>query len=424
MALFDRAPDSVSVYEVSLRDGLQNERATVPLRGKVRLIDALVQAGLRRIEITSFVSPKWIPQLADADEVAEHAKPPAGVTFSALCPNAKGLERARAAGIREIAVFLSASETHNKKNVNKTVAETLAAFEDTVGPARAAGMKVRGYVSTVWGCPYEGDVDPKKAVAIAKKLIAMGCYQVSISDTVGVGTPRQTERILELVLGELPPEQIAMHMHDTRGTALANVLVGLEMGIHDKAPGAGCPRDPRIDSAILSATAELLVQIGYSNLSLAAVAERAGTTKSALYRRWSSKAELVHEAAFPTAPTALKSPAGDIAADVRMMIAATRDVFTTPVVRAALPGLVADMTADHYLNARVMSRFTDLFTAVRVRLREAVDRGEAHPEVDPDRLIELIGGATMLRVLLRPDEKLDDAWVDQTTAIVVHGVTG
>lgn len=190
----------------------------------------------------------------------------------------------------------------------------------------------------------------------------------------------------------------------------------------DKAPGAGRPRDPRIDSAILSATAELLVQIGYSNLSLAAVAERAGTTKSALYRRWSSKAELVHEAAFPAAPTALQAAAGDIAADIRMMIAATRDVFTTPVVRAALPGLVADMTADAELNARVLARFADLFAAVRMRLREAVDRGEAHPDVDPDRLIELIGGATMLRMLLYPDDMLDDAWVDQTTAIVVRGV--
>jgi AcrR family transcriptional regulator len=192
----------------------------------------------------------------------------------------------------------------------------------------------------------------------------------------------------------------------------------------DKAPGAGRPRDPRIDAAILAATAELLVQIGYSNLSLAAVAERAGTTKSALYRRWSSKAELVHEAAFPTAPTALQAPAGDIAADVRMMIEATRDVFTTPVVRAALPGLVADMTADPALNARVMSRFAEVFAAVRVRLGEAIARGEAHRGVDPDRLIELIGGATMLRMLLRPDEKLDDTWVEQTTAIVVHGVTG
>ncbi|OBK23256.1 TetR family transcriptional regulator [Mycobacterium asiaticum] len=196
-----------------------------------------------------------------------------------------------------------------------------------------------------------------------------------------------------------------------------------EQSTLDKAPGAGRPRDPRIDSAILAATAELLVQIGYSNLSLAAVAERAGTTKSALYRRWSSKAELVHEAAFPVAPTALVGPAGDFAADIRMMIEATRDVFTTPVVRAALPGLVADMTADAELNARVLARFTGLFEAVRVRLSEAIDRGEAHPDINPERLIELIGGSTMLRMLLRPDENLDDAWVAQTAAIVVHGVT-
>jgi hydroxymethylglutaryl-CoA lyase len=246
--LEDLKPAEVSVYEVSLRDGLQNERATVPLRGKARLVDALVASGLRRIEITSFVSPKWIPQLADADELAEHAKPPPGVTFSALCPNAKGLERARAAGMHEIAVFLSASETHNKKNVNKTVGETLAAFEETIGPARDAGMKVRGYVSTVWGCPYEGDVDPKRALAIAEKLLAMGCYQVSLGDTIGVGTPRQTARILDLMLGHIPREKLAMHMHDTRGTALANVLVGLEMGIRDFDASVGgmggCPYAP------------------------------------------------------------------------------------------------------------------------------------------------------------------------------------
>ena len=192
--------------------------------------------------------------------------------------------------------------------------------------------------------------------------------------------------------------------------------------IDKAASGAGRPRDPRIDSAILASTAELLVQIGYSSLSLAAVAERAGTTKSALYRRWSSKAELVHEAAFPVAPTALVAPAGDFAADIRMMIEATRDVFTTPVVRAALPGLVADMTADPELNARVMQRFAGLFAAVQVRLGEAVDRGEAHPDVDPNRLIELIGGATMLRMLLYPNRTLNEEWVDQTTAIIVHGV--
>lgn len=186
--------------------------------------------------------------------------------------------------------------------------------------------------------------------------------------------------------------------------------------------GAGRPRDPRIDAAILTATAELLVQIGYSNLTMAAVAERAGTTKTALYRRWSSKAELVHEAAFPVAPTALGMPEGDIATDVRAMIAAAGAVFTSPVVRAALPGVIADMAADADLHERVMSRFTGLFQVVRDRLVHAVDRGEVHADVDPDRLIEVIGGATLLRMLLTPGQELDEHWVDQTTAIVVHGV--
>lgn len=193
--------------------------------------------------------------------------------------------------------------------------------------------------------------------------------------------------------------------------------------LDDKAPAAGRPRDPRIDAAILAATADLLVQIGYSNLTMAAIAERAGTTKTALYRRWSSKAELVHEAAFPIAPTALTTPEGDIVGDVRAMIAAARDVFTSPVVRAALPGLIADMAADVELNARVMSRFADLFGVVRDRLEHAVARGDVHPDVDPERLIEIIGGATLLRMMLVPDGELDDAWIDQTTAIVSHGVT-
>ncbi len=248
MNLFERVGSRASVYEVSPRDGLQNERATVPLRAKLRLIDALVAAGLRRIEITSFVSPKWIPQLADADEVAENARPPEGVSFSALCPNKKGLERARAAGMHEIAVFVSASETHNRKNVNKSVADTLSAFEETVSGALEAEIRVRGYVSTVWGCPFEGDVDPKRALAIAKKLVEMGCYQVSLGDTIGVGTPRHTERILRMALAELPAEKIAMHMHDTRGTALANVLVGLEIGVRDFDSSVGgmggCPYAP------------------------------------------------------------------------------------------------------------------------------------------------------------------------------------
>ena len=246
--MLDHVPDRVSIYEVSPRDGLQNEKATVRLRDKIRLIDALVAAGLHRIEITSFVSPKWIPQLADADEVAELVHAPEGVTFSALCPNAHGLQRAKASKLGEIAVFLSASETHNRKNVNKSIDETLAAFEEVIPPARAANMRVRAYISTMWGCPYEGAVDPLRSLAIARKLFAMGCYQVSLSDTIGAGTPLQTKRILELFLAEFPPATLAMHMHDTRGTALANILVGLEAGIRDFDASVGgmggCPYAP------------------------------------------------------------------------------------------------------------------------------------------------------------------------------------
>ena len=244
-------PDNVSVYEVSPRDGLQNEKATVPLGDKLRLIEALTTAGLKRIEATSFVSPKWIPQLADADDVARALPRIAGkrdVVFSALVPNARGLERAKAAGMKEIAVFLSASETHNQKNVNKSIAETLKAFESTIGPARDAGMRVRGYVSTVWGCPYEGAVDPKRALGIAQALISMGCYQISLGDTIGVGTPRQTRDIVKMMLAEIPTTAIALHMHDTRGTALANILTGLELGIRDFDSSVGglggCPYAP------------------------------------------------------------------------------------------------------------------------------------------------------------------------------------
>lgn len=190
----------------------------------------------------------------------------------------------------------------------------------------------------------------------------------------------------------------------------------------DKPPGAGRPRDPRIDAAILAAAADLLVEIGYANITMAAIAERAGTTKTALYRRWSSKAEIVHEAAFPAAPTALRMPAGDIAADIHAMIGATRDVFVSPVVRGALPGLIADMATDAELSARVMARFGDVFGVIRRRLSDAVERGEVHPDIDPDRLVEVIGGSTLIRLLLNPAGDLDDTWVAQTAAIVVHGV--
>ncbi len=247
-SILDQLPDSVSIYEVGPRDGLQNEASTVGTVRKLRLIEALIEAGCKRVEITSFVSPHWIPQLADADNVASMTQARDGVTLSALCPNAKGLARAQAAGMHEIAVFLSASETHNRRNINKSVDEAVAVFRELIPEARALGMRVRGYVSTVWGCPYEGDVDPRRALELAKTLLSLGCYEISLGDTLGVGTPRQTEEILQLMLSELPANQLAMHMHDTRGQALANVLVGLSLGIRtiDAAIAGlgGCPYAP------------------------------------------------------------------------------------------------------------------------------------------------------------------------------------
>ncbi len=246
--MFDHLPPEITIYEVGPRDGLQNESRMVPTEDKIRLIDALSETGLRAIEITSFVNPKWIPQLADGSEVARRVQRRPGVAYSALVPNKQGLDAAMAAGMREVAVFMSASETHNKKNVNKTIADTLAAFRETVPPALAAGLKVRAYVSTVYGCPYEGAVDPAKAVELCRALRALGCYQVSLGDTIGVATPRQVRDVLGRVLAEIPAPEVAVHFHDTRGTALANILVSVEMGITtvDSALGGlgGCPYAP------------------------------------------------------------------------------------------------------------------------------------------------------------------------------------
>ena len=236
------------MYEVGPRDGLQNESRMVPTDDKVKLIDALSETGLRAIEITSFVNPKWIPQLADGGEVSRRIVRKAGMIYSALVPNRQGLDAAIASGMKEVAVFMSASETHNKKNVNKTIAQTLAAFRETVPPALAAGLRVRAYVSTVYGCPYEGAVDPAKAVELARALRALGCYQISLGDTIGVANPRQVRDVLSRVLAEIPRSEVAVHFHDTRGTALANILVSVEMGITtvDAALGGlgGCPYAP------------------------------------------------------------------------------------------------------------------------------------------------------------------------------------
>ncbi len=243
-----KLPPKVTIYEVGPRDGLQNEARQVPTADKIRFIDRLVASGIRDIEITSFVSPKWIPQLADSSEVARGVSRPPGVRMSALVPNRRGLDTALAAGMKEVAVFMSASETHNKKNVNRTIGETLTAFDDVVPHALAAGVKVRAYLSTCFGCPYEGDVDPERVVEIVGRLIELGVYQVSVSDTIGVANPIQTEDVLGRVLAKHALDKIAVHFHDTQGTALANCLVALTLGITtiDSAAGGlgGCPYAP------------------------------------------------------------------------------------------------------------------------------------------------------------------------------------
>ncbi len=241
-------PRSVDLYEVGPRDGLQNELRTLATEDKARLIQALIDAGEKRIEVTSFVSPRWIPQLADAEKLLPLIPRRDGVTFSALVPNLKGLERAKAAGLQEAAVFLSVTESHSKKNINKSVAEAIATSTEVAREARAAGMRVRCYLSTVWGCPYEGLTPVAKVVDVVKRLTDVGFYQLSLGDTIGVGTPTQTAEIVDEVSKLIPVEQIALHLHDTRGTALANALIGLSMGIttFDSSIGGlgGCPYAP------------------------------------------------------------------------------------------------------------------------------------------------------------------------------------
>jgi hydroxymethylglutaryl-CoA lyase len=247
-SLFAKLPARVTLYEVGPRDGLQNESRPVPTVDKINMVNALARTGLSHIEVTSFVNPKWIPQLADASDVARGIERREGVSYSCLVPNRRGFDSALAAGMRVVAVFLSASETHNKKNVNKSIAETLAAFEEVMGPAREAGVRVRAYVSTVYGCPYEGAVDPERVIELVSSLHKLGVYQISLGDTIGVATPLQVEYVLSRLLKLYPQEQLALHFHDTRGTALANILVGVGLGVTtvDSALGGlgGCPYAP------------------------------------------------------------------------------------------------------------------------------------------------------------------------------------
>ncbi|MGE7927866.1 hydroxymethylglutaryl-CoA lyase [Lysinibacillus xylanilyticus] len=238
-------PKHVTLKEVGPRDGLQNEKTHLATADKVQLVNLLSQTGLNYIEVTSFVHPKWIPQLADAVEVLQAIKRQKDITYAALVPNMRGLERALQAEVDEVSVFMSASESHNQSNINKSINETFPILQEVVVGAKAASKNVRGYISTVIGCPYEGYIQPEKVLRVTEKLLEMGVDEISLGDTIGVGVPTQVENLLEELLKRYPAENFAMHFHDTRGTALANIVQSLEMGItkFDSALGGlgGCP---------------------------------------------------------------------------------------------------------------------------------------------------------------------------------------
>ncbi|WP_242107085.1 hydroxymethylglutaryl-CoA lyase [Luteimonas aquatica] len=238
-------PTHVRIVEVGPRDGLQNEKTVIPAAAKIELIDRLGATGLQTVEATSFVSPKWVPQLADAAEVFAGIARRPGVRYPVLVPNEQGYDRARAVGAEEIAVFTAASEAFNRKNINASIDESLARFEPVVARARADGVAVRGYVSTVLGCPYQGEVPVADVVRVARALHAMGCYEVSLGDTIGVGTPAKARAMLLAVAEAVPMPALAVHFHDTYGQALANILACLEEGVAvvDSAVSGtgGCP---------------------------------------------------------------------------------------------------------------------------------------------------------------------------------------
>lgn len=241
-------PKTVRLVEVGPRDGLQNEAQAVPVATKIALIDALTDAGLPAIEAASFVSPKWVPQMADATLVMQGIRRRPGVRYPVLTPNMKGFEAALAAGVDEVAIFAAASERFSQKNINCSVAESLARFEPIMTAAHTAGIRVRGYVSCVLGCPYEGAVAPAAVAELARALWDMGCYEISLGDTIGTGVPASTERLLYAVGRRVPLDTLAGHFHDTYGMAIANMLAALQMGVRtfdtSVAGLGGCPYAP------------------------------------------------------------------------------------------------------------------------------------------------------------------------------------
>ena len=243
-----RIPSRVSIVEVGPRDGLQNEKSLVTTADKIAFVDRLSAAGHRRIEVGAFVSAKWVPRMSDASDVFAGLTRRAGVRYTALVPNRPGLARAIAAGVNEIAIFAAASETFSQRNINQSIEASLATYAEVCREALAMGVTVRGYLSTCFGCPYEGAIAPAQVATVARRLLDLGVFEVAISDTIGVAHPGQVPLVLDAVTAAVPLQQVALHFHDTRGTALANVLAGLDYGVttFDTAAGGlgGCPFAP------------------------------------------------------------------------------------------------------------------------------------------------------------------------------------
>ncbi len=297
-----KLPSSVRIVEVGPRDGLQNEKCSVSVETKVGLVEALADAGLLTIECGSFVSPKWVPQMADTATILRKLRRLAGVSYTALVPNIRGFEQAFACGVNEIAVFVSASESFSKANLNCSIAESLQKAEEIAAAAKAAGVVVRGYISCVIGCPFEGEVALGKVADVAKALSDLGCYEISLGDTIGVGTPLRIVRLIESVANSVPLRSVAVHFHDTWGQALANVLASLEMGVtvvDSSVSGlGGCPYAPGAAGNL--ATEDLVYMLDglgiETGVNLAKVATAGRAISAAIGRTSTSKAATAFEA--------------------------------------------------------------------------------------------------------------------------------
>jgi hydroxymethylglutaryl-CoA lyase len=288
-------PKRVTVVEVGPRDGLQNEAVAVSTADKIELVNRLSEAGLPVIEVSAFVSPKWVPQMADAAEVFAGIARRPGTRYSALVPNLAGLDRALAAGVAEIAIFASSTETFSRKNINQSIDESLANYRQVCERAIAAGLRVRGYLSTAFGCPFEGKVEPAQVALMTERIADLGVFEVSVSDTIGIAHPGQVPRVLEAVLARVPVERVALHFHDTRGAALANVHAALPFGIatFDASAGGlgGCPYAPGAAGNL--ATDDLIYMLDgmeiETGVSLTALSRASAFIESRLDHRLPSK---------------------------------------------------------------------------------------------------------------------------------------